>query len=123
MTQREAPEADMLPGLRAAVDDARAKAAATRRRKAAAWEPAATDPVARVLDGDRPAGLPGRTLLVRRDGAEVPIADSAAPVCNAEGRLMGVVLVFRDITARRDSERRARQWTADLERRVAERTA
>lgn len=39
----------MLPGLRAAVDDARAKAAATRRRRAAAWQPAGTDPVARVL--------------------------------------------------------------------------
>ena len=49
MTADEAPEADMLPGLRAAVDDARAKAAATRRRTAAAWEPAAVDPVARVL--------------------------------------------------------------------------
>ncbi len=40
---------EMLPGLRAAVDDARAKAAATRRRRAAAWEPAEIDPVARVL--------------------------------------------------------------------------
>src|SRR6478735_1280536 len=49
MSEHEAPEADMLPGLRAAVDDAKAKAAATRRRKAAAWEPAAVDPVARVL--------------------------------------------------------------------------
>jgi primosomal protein N' (replication factor Y) len=49
MSTHEAPEADMLPGLRAAVDDARAKAAATRRRRAAAWQPAGTDPVARVL--------------------------------------------------------------------------
>ncbi|WP_426246311.1 primosomal protein N' [Nocardioides sp. LHG3406-4] len=40
---------DMLPGLRAAVRDSRAKAAATRRRKAAEAEPAAVDPVARVL--------------------------------------------------------------------------
>ncbi len=39
----------MLPGLRATVADSRAKAAATRRRKAAEAEPAATDPVARVL--------------------------------------------------------------------------
>src|SRR6478735_10281081 len=49
MTSHEAPEAEMLPGLRAAVDDARAKAAATRRRTAAQWQPAETDPVARVL--------------------------------------------------------------------------
>ncbi len=39
----------MLPGLRAAVADSRAKAAATRARKAATVEPATTDPVARVL--------------------------------------------------------------------------
>jgi primosomal protein N' (replication factor Y) len=44
----EAPE-EMLPGLRAAVGDARTRAAETRRRNQAAWEPATTDPVARVL--------------------------------------------------------------------------
>ncbi|MGH3345526.1 MAG: primosome assembly protein PriA, partial [Nocardioides sp.] len=42
-------ESEMLPGLRAAVTDSKAKAAATRARNAAAVEPAATDPVARVL--------------------------------------------------------------------------
>ncbi len=44
-----APNEDMLPGLRATVADSRAKAAATRKRKAAEFEPAATDPIARVL--------------------------------------------------------------------------
>jgi primosomal protein N' (replication factor Y) len=44
-----APNEDMLPGLRATVADSRAKAAATRRRKAAEVEPATTDPIARVL--------------------------------------------------------------------------
>ncbi|MBC2934551.1 primosomal protein N' [Nocardioides sp. zg-1228] len=88
MTSREAPEADMLPGLRAAVDDARAKAAATRRRKAAAWEPAAVDPVARVLVDialahlDRPfdyavpiamaeTAVPGARVKVRFAGQDV----------------------------------------------------
>src|SRR5688500_20268820 len=42
-------EPEMLPGLRATVADSRAKAAATRRRKAEEAEPATTDPVARVL--------------------------------------------------------------------------
>jgi primosomal protein N' (replication factor Y) (superfamily II helicase) len=88
MTQREAPEADMLPGLRAAVDDARARAAATRRRRAAAWEPAATEPVARVLVDialahlDRPfdyavpasmadTAVPGARVKVRFAGQDV----------------------------------------------------
>ena len=78
----------MLPGLRAAVDDAQAKAAATRRRKAAAWEPAATDPVARVLVDialahlDRPfdyavpaamadTAVPGARVKVRFAGQDV----------------------------------------------------
>lgn len=78
----------MLPGLRAAVDDARAKAAATRRRKAAAWQPAETDPVARVLVDialahlDRPfdyavptamaeTAVPGARVKVRFAGQDV----------------------------------------------------
>ena len=78
----------MLPGLRAAVDDARAKAAATRRRTAAAWQPAAVDPVARVLVDialahlDRPfdyavptamaeTAVPGARVKVRFAGQEV----------------------------------------------------
>ncbi|WP_157829581.1 primosomal protein N' [Nocardioides alpinus] len=88
MTKDEAPEADMLPGLRAAVDDARAKAAATRRRTASAWEPAATEPVARVLVDialahlDRPfdyavpasmaeTAVPGARVKVRFAGQDV----------------------------------------------------
>lgn len=78
----------MLPGLRAAVGDARAKAAETRRRKAAAWEPAAVDPVARVLVDvplahlDRPfdyavpdvltdSAVPGARVRVRFAGQDV----------------------------------------------------
>ncbi len=88
MSEHEAPEADMLPGLRAAVDDARAKAAATRRRTAAAWEPAEADPVARVLVDialahlDRPfdyavptamagTAVPGARVKVRFAGQDV----------------------------------------------------
>ena len=58
----------MLPGLRAAVDDAKAKAAATRRRKAASWEPAATDPVAsggQYYGPDRLLETRGHPIVVR----------------------------------------------------------
>lgn len=85
MSEHEAPEAEMLPGLRAAVDDARAKAAATRRRKAASWEPAATDPVARVLVDialahlDRPFDYAVPTAM----------ADSAVPGARVKVRFAG----------------------------------
>jgi PAS domain S-box-containing protein len=48
-------------------------------------------------------GLANHTILVRKDGAEVPIDDSGAPI-NADGKTVGVVLVFRDITDRKHAE-------------------
>ncbi len=87
-TGQDPGQPEMLPGLRAAVDDARAKAAATRKRTAAAWEPAEVDPVARVLVDialahlDRPfdyavpramaeTAVPGARVKVRFAGQDV----------------------------------------------------
>ncbi len=55
-------------------------------------------PVARVLAEGIVVGLANHTVLVARDGTRRHIADSAAPVRNADGTLQGVVLVFRDVT-------------------------
>jgi PAS domain S-box-containing protein len=63
-------------------------------------------PTARVLREGVVVGLANHTLLIGRDGVERPIDDSGAPIRSAEGDLIGVVLVFRDITTRRQSERR-----------------
>ena len=88
MTNHEAGPAEMLPGLRASVADAKAKAAATRARKAAEFEPAEVDPVARVLVDlplahlDRPfdyavsvkdaaSAVPGARVKVRFAGQDV----------------------------------------------------
>jgi PAS domain S-box-containing protein len=54
------------------------------------------NPVERVLEEGVVVGLANHTVLVRSDGAEIAIADSAAPIRDGEGRLFGVVLVFRD---------------------------
>ncbi len=56
------------------------------------------NPVSRVLSEGQTVGLANATLLIARDGSEVPIADSAAPVRDPDGRLTGVILVFRDQT-------------------------
>ncbi len=50
-------------------------------------------------------GLANHTILIRKDGAEISIDDSGAPIRNAEAQITGIVLVFRDITERRLSER------------------
>ncbi|MGH7997574.1 MAG: sensor histidine kinase [Opitutaceae bacterium] len=67
------------------------------------------NPAERVLRDGKVVGLGNHTLLVRRDGSEVSIDDSAAPVRPPDGSLCGVVLVFRDISEqRRNSEARNR---------------
>src|SRR5262249_51264847 len=48
--------------------------------------------------------LAKHTLLIARDGMERPINNSGAPIRDAQGRLCSVVLVFRDITTRRQAE-------------------
>lgn len=62
------------------------------------------DSVERVLQLGRVVMMPTHTLLLRRDGTELPIDDSAAPVRDADGVVRGVVLVFRDVTVRRQAE-------------------
>jgi PAS domain S-box-containing protein len=66
----------------------------------------AENPVGRVLREGVVAGLANHTLLLARDGREIPIDDSAAPIRTEDGRVTGVVLVFRDITERKEAERR-----------------
>lgn len=62
------------------------------------------NPVARVLATGMIVGLANHTLLISRDGTERPIDDSAAPIRDAEGKILGVVLIFRDVTARYEAE-------------------
>jgi PAS domain S-box-containing protein len=61
-------------------------------------------PVVRVLREGTAIGLANHTLLIARDGAERPIAESAAPIRDSGGDLVGVVMVFRDVTERRRME-------------------
>jgi two-component system, chemotaxis family, CheB/CheR fusion protein len=49
-------------------------------------------------------GLPNQTLLVARNGREIPIDNSGAPIRNSDGTVEGMVLVFRDFTERRRAE-------------------
>ena len=61
-------------------------------------------PVEKVIREGAAVSLANHTVLVRSDGKQIPIEDSAAPICGAQGRVLGAVLVFRDVTARRQSE-------------------
>jgi len=61
-------------------------------------------PVERVLREGAVVGLANHTLLVRRDGRKFPIEDSGAPIKDASGKILGVVLVFKDASAQREAE-------------------
>jgi PAS domain S-box-containing protein len=69
-------------------------------------------PVAKVLQAGNVVGLANHTLLIRRDGTEIPIDDSGAPIRDKESEIVGVVLVFRDITERKQNEEALRQSNA-----------
>ena len=66
-------------------------------------------PVAKVLREGTVVGLANHTLLRSRQGREVPIDDSGAPIRNEAGELFGVVLVFRDVS-REKLERGRREF-------------
>jgi PAS domain S-box-containing protein len=61
-------------------------------------------PVARVLKEGRIVGLGNHTVLITRDGSRIPIDDSASPIQDMKGKLIGVVLIFRSDLERRKNE-------------------
>ena len=71
------------------------------------------NPVKKVLREGKVVGLADHTLLLSKDGKEFDIEDSAAPILTDTGERFGVVLVFRDITEKKQAE----------EKQVAERQA
>jgi PAS domain S-box-containing protein len=63
------------------------------------------NPATRALREGLVVGLANHTVLLRKDGSECPIDDSAAPIRNEEGHISGCVLIFRDVSAQRLLER------------------
>jgi len=63
------------------------------------------NPALRALREGLVVGLANHTILIRKDGTECPIDDSAAPIRNELGHVSGCVLIFRDVSAQRGIER------------------
>ncbi len=66
-------------------------------------------PIDNVLRDGKTVALANHTILLTKDGREVPIDDSGAPIRDKSGTLSGVVLVFRDITVRKEAEKDLRE--------------
>ncbi|MEH1965874.1 hybrid sensor histidine kinase/response regulator [Nostoc sp.] len=58
-------------------------------------------PIIKVLQDGIIVSIPAETILIAKDGAEIPIDDSAAPIKDDKDNITGAVLVFRDITERK----------------------
>ena len=67
-----------------------------------ATDEAASNPVERCLRDGRIVGLANHTVLVGRDGRKIAIEDSAAPIRDRHGRIVGVVMVFQDVSHTRE---------------------
>ncbi len=72
-------------------------------------------PVARSLREQRAVGLGDHVLLIARDGGEIPIDDSAAPILDDQNNIVGVVIVFRDISERVKANKTLQQHALELQ--------
>ena len=61
----------------------------------------ARDPMEMAVEQNRTVGLTVNCILIRRDGFESSIEDSAAPIHDRLGRIIGAVIVFHDVSAAR----------------------
>jgi PAS domain S-box-containing protein len=62
-------------------------------------------PATKALREGAITGLANHTVLRSRDGREIPIDDSAAPIRDRRGQIIGCVLIFRDVTEKRRADR------------------
>ncbi|MEW6378433.1 MAG: PAS domain S-box protein [bacterium] len=73
------------------------------------------DPATRAIRKNTVTSLEHHTLLITRDGQRIPIDDSAAPIKNNQGDIIGTVLVFRDVTERKRAEEEVRRAHEELD--------
>ena len=65
-----------------------------------------SSPIEKVLKTGEIVGLANHTALVNREGENIPIADGASPIRDANGNIYGVVMVFRDVTEEKEHRER-----------------
>jgi len=61
----------------------------------------AESPIDKVINTGKIIGIDNHTLLIKKNGTEIPIDNSGAPIKDEQGNILGVVVVFRDISERK----------------------
>jgi PAS domain S-box-containing protein len=72
------------------------------------------DPIAKVMLSGQIVGLANHTVLISKNGVEYQIADSAAPIKDKNGGIIGVVLVFSDVTEKYNATAKLRESEANF---------
>ena len=107
------PVAERLTGWTTAEADGRALTEVFTIVNETSREPV-DNPALRALRDGTIVGLANHTILVGKGGDECPIDDSAAPIRDRDGRISGSVLVFRDVSERRQAESALRASEQEL---------
>jgi len=74
------------------------------------------NPVSQALQEGSPCGLPENTVLVNRNNEHIPIGDSASPIKDQNGHILGAVMIFQNITGRQQADREFRRYASELYR-------
>jgi PAS domain S-box-containing protein len=78
------------------------------------------NPFDKIRNTGATVAIANHTLLIAKDGREVPIDDSGAPIRDTKGNVIGAIIVFHDVTKRRETEReRARLLESETAARLA----
>jgi PAS domain S-box-containing protein len=80
------------------------------------------DPATRALEGKTASSPSGLAVLLSHSGEEWPVEESSSPIQDAKGKILGVVLVFRNATEKRKAQAALQSHSAELEKNVEERT-
>lgn len=71
-------------------------------------------PVEKVLKEGTLTGFANHSLLISKNGKEIPIGESGSPIKSDNGEILGVILVFRDLTERRNADTKLQQMHSQL---------
>lgn len=80
------------------------------------------NPAIRIIRDGIDLDLDPDTILLAKDGKEIPVDGRGAPMRDEKGAVEGMIFIFRDITKRKQAQDEVRKLNAELEMRVLERT-
>jgi PAS domain S-box-containing protein len=73
------------------------------------------NPATRVIREGITVGMANHTVLLTKDDCKIPVEDTASPICDENGEIIGVVIIFHDVSERRRKEEQIRKLSSAVE--------